>query len=50
MIEEGLLARTNTVKDDKCDMVADSDSILDRWINHFSLLLDVPGVKGFKQT
>jgi len=31
-------------------LVTNSDSILGRWINHFSLLLEVPGINGVKQT
>jgi hypothetical protein len=36
--------RSNTVKDDKGDLVADSHSILARWMNHFSQLLNTHGV------
>ena len=36
--------RTNIVKDDKGDLVTDSHSILARWRNHFSYLLNVYGV------
>jgi len=36
---------TNIIKDGKGDLVADSNSILPRWRNHFSQLLNVLGVK-----
>jgi hypothetical protein len=42
--------RTNIVKDDKGDWVADSHSILAVWRNYFSLLLNVHGVKDVRQT
>jgi hypothetical protein len=35
--------RTNIVKDEKGDLVADSHSILARWRNHFSQLLNIHG-------
>jgi hypothetical protein len=43
-------SRTNTVKDEKGDLVTDSHSILFRWRNHFSELLNVYGVIDFRQT
>jgi hypothetical protein len=36
--------RTNVVKDEEGDLVADSHSILARWRNHFSQLLSIHGV------
>jgi len=42
--------RTNIVKDDKGDLVADSHSILARWRNFFSQLLNVHGVNDIRQT
>jgi len=42
--------RTNIVKDEKGDLVADSHSILARWRNHFSQLLNVHGVNDVRQT
>ena len=42
--------RTNTVKDESGYLVADSHSILARWRNHFSQLLNVHGVNGVRQT
>jgi len=44
------MSRTNTVKDEKGDLVAHSYSILARWRNHFSHLLNVHGVNGIRQT
>jgi hypothetical protein len=41
--------RTNIVKDEKSDLVADSHSILDRWRNYFSQLLNVHGGKNIRQ-
>jgi len=41
---------TNTVTDEKGDLVTDSHSILFRWRNHFSQLLNVCGVIDFSQT
>jgi hypothetical protein len=42
--------RTNVVKDEKGDLVSDSDSILARWWNHFSQLLNIHGVNDVRQT
>jgi hypothetical protein len=41
-------SRTNVVKDEKGDLVADSHSILPRWRNHFSQLLNVHGVNNVR--
>jgi hypothetical protein len=41
--------RSNVVKDEKGDLVADSHSILARWRNHFSQLLNVHGVNDVRQ-
>jgi len=35
---------------EKGDLVTDSHSILIRWRNHFSQLMNVHGVKGIRQT
>ena len=49
--KKGYQTRTNTVKDDKGDLVADSHSILARWRNYFSHILNVHGVfYGVRQT
>ena len=42
--------RTNVVKDEKCDLVTDSHSILARWRNHFFQLFNVHGVRDVRQT
>jgi len=42
--------RTNIVKDEKNDLVADSHSIMSRKRNYFSQLLNVHGVKDVRQT
>ena len=42
--------RTSIVKDDKDDLVVDSHSILARWRNYFSQLLNVHGVNDVRQT
>jgi len=42
--------RTNIVKDEKSDLVADSHSVLVRWRNHFSQLLNIHGVNDVRQT
>jgi len=41
--------RTSIIKDEKSDLVADSHSILARWRNHFSQLLNVHGVNDIRQ-
>jgi len=48
--KEGYQPRTNIVKDEKGDFVADSHSILARWRDYFSQLLNVHGVNDVKQT
>ena len=42
--------RTNTVRDEKSDLVTDAHSILARWWNHFSQLFSVNGVSDVRQT
>ena len=42
--KKGYQPRTSTVNDDKADLVADSHSILDRWRNYFSQILNVHGI------
>jgi len=46
----GYQPRTNIVKDEKSDLVADSHSILARRRNHFSQLFNVLGVRDVRQT
>jgi hypothetical protein len=48
--KKGYQPRPNVVKDEKGDLVADSQSILARWRNHFSQLLNVQGVNDVRQT
>ena len=47
--KKGYQPRTNTVQDDKGDLVADTHSILARWRNYFFQLLNVHGDKDFRQ-
>ena len=47
--KKGYQPRTNTVKDENGDLVADSHSILARWRNYFSQLLNVLGVNEVRQ-
>jgi len=42
--------RINIVKDEKCDLITGSHSILARWRNNFSQLLDVHAVNNVRQT
>ena len=46
----GYQPRTNTVKEEQGDYVRDCHSILARWRNHFSQLLEVHGVSDVRQT
>jgi hypothetical protein len=48
--KRGYQPRINVVKDEKGDLVADSHSILARWRNHFSRLLNIHGVNYVRQT
>jgi hypothetical protein len=48
--KKGYQPRTNIVKDEKGDLVADCHSILTRWKNYFSKLLNVHGDNDVKQT
>jgi hypothetical protein len=50
VFKKGYEPRTNTVKDKKGDIVTGSHSILDRWWNQFSQLLNVHGVNDVRQT
>ena len=45
----GYQPRRNIVKDEKCDLVADTHSIVARWRNYFSQLFNVHGVKDVGQ-
>jgi hypothetical protein len=48
--KRGYQPRIYAVKDEKGDLVADSHSILARWRNHFSQLLNIHGVNDVRQT
>jgi hypothetical protein len=48
-VQKGYQPRTNIVKDEKGDSVTDSHSILVRWRNHFSQLLNVQGTWDVRQ-
>ena len=48
--KKGYQPRTNIVKEEKIDLVTDSHSILGRWRNHFSQLLNVHGMNDIKHT
>jgi hypothetical protein len=48
--QKGYQPRTNIVKDEKGDLVTNSHSILARWRNHFSQLLNVQGTTDVRQT
>jgi hypothetical protein len=47
--KRGYQPRTNAVKDEKGDLVADSHSILSRSWSHFSQLLNMHGVNDVRQ-
>jgi len=42
--KKGYQPRNNIVKDEKCDLVTDSNNILDRWRNEFSQLFEYMGL------
>ena len=48
--KKGYQPRTNVVKDEKGDLVADSYSIMARWRDYFSELLNVHGVNDITHT
>jgi hypothetical protein len=48
--KKGYQPRTNMVKEENGDLLADSHSILNRWKNYFSQLLNVHGVNDVRQT
>ena len=47
--KKGHKPRTNILKDENGDMVADSHSVSSRWRNYFSQLLNVRGVNDVRQ-
>ena len=42
--------RTNTVQNEKGDLVTNPHSTVARWRNHFSQLMNIHGVKDIRQT
>ena len=48
--EKGYQPRTNIVKDEKGDLLTESNSIFAMWRNHFSQLLNIHGVNDVRQT
>ena len=46
---KGYQPRTKKVKNEKGDLVTDSHSIMARWRNSFSQILNVRGVSGVRQ-
>jgi hypothetical protein len=50
VFNKGYQPRTNIGQDEKSDLVADCHSILARWKNHFSQLLNVHRVNDVRQT
>ena len=48
--KNGHQSRNNIVKDEKGDLVRDSHSILAKWSNNFSQLLNIYGVSEVRQT
>ena len=48
--KKGYQPRTNTVQEQKGDLVTDSHSMLARWRNHFSKLFNVHGISDVRQT
>ena len=47
--KKGYQPRTIIVKDEKGDLVADSHSIMVRWRNYFSQVLNIHGVNDVRQ-
>jgi len=47
--KKGYQPRTNKVKDEKGDLLADSHGILVTWSNHFHQILNVRGVNDVRQ-
>jgi hypothetical protein len=48
--KKGYQPRTNMVKEENADLLADSHGILNRWKNYFCQLLNVHGVNDVRQT
>ena len=50
LLAKGYQPRTNTVQYEKGDLVRNPHSILARWRNHFSQLVNIHGVNDVRQT
>jgi hypothetical protein len=48
--KKGYQPRTNLVKDDKCELLADPHKIVNMWMNFFCQLLNIQRVGGIRQT
>jgi hypothetical protein len=48
--KKGYQRRTNLVKDEKGNLLADPQKIVNRWMNYFCQLLNVQRVGGIRQT
>jgi len=48
-VKKGYQPRTGIVKDEKGDLVADSNSVMARWRNYFFQILNVHGVSEVRQ-
>jgi len=48
--KKGYQPRTRIIIDEKGDMVTDFHSVLARWRNHFSQLLNIHGINDARQT
>jgi hypothetical protein len=48
--KKGYQSRTNLVKDERGDLLANPHKILNRWMNYFCQLLNVQGMWGISQT
>jgi hypothetical protein len=48
--KKGYQPKTNLVKDERGDLLADAQKILTRWKNYFCQLLNVQGAGGVRQT
>jgi hypothetical protein len=48
--KKGYQPKTNVIKDERGDLLADPQKILTRWKNYFCQLLNVQGAGGIRQT
>jgi hypothetical protein len=49
-LKKGYQHRTNLVKDEWSDLLADPNKIVNRWMNYFCQLLNVQAAGGVRQT